>query len=96
MEIIQLSEFGEIDSALGFDFNDLWEESEIETAERRKTDSETAGNYVNMGALDPQEVREGLAHDRDSGFDNIDTSQAVVVDPSLETDPSDDDDPDAA
>jgi hypothetical protein len=46
MDIIQLSEFGDIDDGITFDFEPLYEMSAKERAEIRKVDADTDAVYV--------------------------------------------------
>lgn len=66
LKVIQLSEFGEIDPAIGFEFETLHETNQVEAAEVRKSDAETAQLYYEIGALSPQQVAKALSEDEDS------------------------------
>jgi phage-related protein (TIGR01555 family) len=72
LNFMQLSEFGEVDPDIIFDFNPLLSESEKEKAETRRSDAETDQIYVDMGALDPGEVRKKIADDPDSQYPGLD------------------------
>ncbi len=80
LDVIQLSEFGDIDRDIVFEFESLDELSEAEQATVRKSDADTAAVYVGAGVVSPDEVRAKLAADPASGYD------------SLEEDSEDDDD----
>jgi uncharacterized protein len=82
MDVIQLSEFGEIDPDIGFEWESLEDPDEVERATVRKTDAETAVAYINAGVLEPQEERERLASEDGSAYANLDLS----VIPEPETD----------
>lgn len=71
IEIIQLDEFGEIDDAIGFTFVPLSSPTIKELSEMRKADGETDKLYVDMGAVSPEEVRERVSADPNSGFNNL-------------------------
>lgn len=71
LEIIQLHEFGEIDEAIGFAFVPLSSPTIKELSEIRKADGETDKLYVDMGAISPEEVRERVSADPNSGFNNL-------------------------
>lgn len=92
LKVMQLSEFGEIDPNIGFVFKPLYQMTPKELSEIRRADADTAGVYVGLGALAPEEVREKLARDPISGFDGIDTS---IMPPEIDDDeppqPEDDD-----
>lgn len=68
IELIQLSKWGDVDPDITYDFVPLWEATEKEAGETRKSDAETAQMYVEMGALTAEEVRERLARDETSGY----------------------------
>lgn len=74
LEVIQLSEFGEIDPDITFSFVPLWQMSEKEQAEVRKSDAETDAVLVDIGAVSPQEVRERVAADETNGYHSLDVS----------------------
>ena len=80
LDVIQLSEFGDIDRDIVFEFESLDELSDSEQATVRKSDADTAAVYVGAGVVSPDEVRAKLAADPASGYD------------SLEEDSEDDDD----
>ncbi len=72
IDIIQLSEFGEIDPDISFKFLPLMEMSEKEKSEIRKTEAETDDILVNnVGSLSPDESRERLASDPDSPYHSL-------------------------
>jgi len=71
LQIIQLHLFGEIDDAIGFEFIGLTAPTIKELAEIRKSNAETDATYVDKGVLAPEEVRERLATDPDSGYNNL-------------------------
>jgi phage-related protein (TIGR01555 family) len=60
---VQLSLFGEVDPDLTFEFEPLWDLSAKEKSEKEKSDAERDDKYVNMGALDPAEVRARIIDD---------------------------------
>ena len=80
LEILQLHLWGTIDPNIEFNFNPLWEMDEKELSNIRKMDADTAAIYIDRGVLDPEEVREKLAHDIDSGYQGIDLTK-VIEDP---------------
>lgn len=71
IQLLQLHLFGEIDDAIGFEFVALTSPTVKELSEIRKSDAETAATYIDKGVLDPAEVRERVASDPDSGYDNL-------------------------
>jgi phage-related protein (TIGR01555 family) len=52
-------------------WNPLAVMSDKELAEIRKMNSETAGNYVDIGAIDNYEVRDGMIANEDSGYTGL-------------------------
>lgn len=96
LEVIQLSEFGEIDPDITFSFVPLWQMSEKELAEVRKYDADTDAVLVELGAVSPVEVRERIAAEETNGYHSLDVSDldedgapdAVPVEPPpLEDEP---------
>ena len=71
LQIIQLHEFGEIDPDIGFEFESLFELDGTQLATNRKSDADAAAAYIDRGVLAPEEVREQLAADPNSGYENI-------------------------
>ncbi|PND34540.1 hypothetical protein C1I89_10170 [Achromobacter pulmonis] len=74
LEMIQLSEFGEIDPDITFSFVPLWQMSEKELAEVRKLDADTDAVLVDIGVVSPQEARERVAADETNGYHSLDLS----------------------
>lgn len=72
LDIIQLSEFGEIDTGIDFDFLPLYQMDETQQATIRKTEADTDAVYIQAGVLDPSEVRQRLANNPDSPYDGLD------------------------
>jgi len=85
IKLIQLSEFGDVDEDIVFDFVSLWQQTEAELAANRKSDAEAAAIYVEMGAIMPEEVRQRLADDEYSGFNGLD--MGVKIEPSADEEP---------
>lgn len=74
IKVIMLSEFGEILEDLTFDFEPLFEITGKEQAAIRKSDGETDSVYAQTQVFTPQEIREKVASDPTSGYNNIDVS----------------------
>lgn len=72
---IQLSEFGEVDPEITFDFVSLWQlDDERKIAiERSKADIHDV--YLTAGVVSPDTVRQAVAADPDSPYHGIDLSQ---------------------
>jgi len=77
IKIIQLSEFGEINPDIRWEFAPIEEMSEKERADIRMIDSQVAGAMIDRGVLDPQEERERLARDKHSGYNGLDLNIEV-------------------
>lgn len=77
LEVLQLHLWGFIDPDIAFSFNPLWEMDEKEQANVRQMDANTAAIYIDRGVLDPEEVRERLAHDIESGYQGIDLTKEI-------------------
>jgi uncharacterized protein len=69
---IQLSLFGEVDPAIVFQFEPLYSLTEKEMAEARKAEAETDQVYIDTGVISPHDVRQRLANDPDSMYQNLD------------------------
>jgi phage-related protein (TIGR01555 family) len=78
LKVIQLHLWGEIDDSITFKFKPLWQPSAKEESEIRFNKAQEANIYVNLGSIDPQEVRQQLSDDPDSGWDNIDGDLEIV------------------
>jgi hypothetical protein len=87
VDFVQLSEFGDIDPDITYDFKQLWQLDEAGEAAVVKTRADTREAYLSMGAVTADEVREAIAGDKESPFNGLDLSQ-----PLLEPDPLDDTD----
>lgn len=82
LKVVQLHLFGEIDPDICFDFVPLYQLTGKELSEIREADGRTATAYINAGVVSPEEVRQQLAKDPESGYDGLDTS--VVVGPPVD------------
>ena len=76
LDLIQLSEFGDIDPEITFGFEPLWDSNETELAAIRKTDADTAQVYITAGVLLPEEERQRVATAEDSLYANIELADA--------------------
>lgn len=84
-ELVQMNLFGEIDDDLDFEFKPLWVLSDIEKSQIQKTKCEINIAYVDSKILSPEEVRENISRDPDSGYSNL---------PKMEISLDDEDEPD--
>lgn len=71
-ELIQLSLFGEIDPAITWEFNPLYQLDEKELAEVQKIKAETAAALTGGGIISGQEARQALSSDEQSPYNGID------------------------
>lgn len=88
IKIIQLALFGEIDKDIHFTFNPLDQQTPKELAEIRNTNAQAAGVYIDRGVISPQEDRERLARDPESGYQGLDIN-IEIEDPNKEEDDKD-------
>ena len=72
IDFIQLNLFGEIDPAIGFEFEPLWSLDEKGEAEVRKIKAETHQLYVDMGVFGQEEIRNIEIEDDDSPYNALD------------------------
>lgn len=87
IKIIQLDQFGEIDPAISFEFEQLEQMNDTELAAVRKSDADAGVAYITAGVLSPEEERTRLAADPQSGYSSLDVSDVPQVD--VDTQPDD-------
>jgi len=83
IDLIQLSLFGAIDPAIGFEFLPLWEMSDKDRADIRKADAEADVAYVTAGVVSNEETRQRIANDQTSPYYGVDLSDPA---PDVEED----------
>lgn len=71
LDILQLDMFGDVDTEIHFKFAPLSDEESRTKAETNKIKAETADIYYNMGAVGPQEIRDALIKDPNSGYNDL-------------------------
>lgn len=71
LDILQLHLFGEIDEAIGFEWKPLSSPTVKELAEIRKANAETDATLIDKGVVSPEEVRERVSSDPESGYNNL-------------------------
>lgn len=71
-DLIQLSLFGEIDQAIVWEFNPLYQLNEKELAEVQEINGRNAAQLVTASIVSPQEARQALSKDEQSPFNGID------------------------
>ena len=77
LDIIQLSEFGDIDPDISFEWEPLWEPTAAERATIRKTEADTASVYIDKGVISPDEERERLALEDQSAYSGLDLNREI-------------------
>lgn len=82
--IIQLSEFGEVDPEITFDFVDLWQMDDSQKATNEATKAQTHATYVDLGAVSQEEVRQAVAKDPDSAYAGLDLEDTPPPQPAGE------------
>jgi hypothetical protein len=89
LPVLQMHLFGEIDDAIGWQWNPLWAMSEKERAEILKSKADYFGALLDRGAVSAAEVRTAIAGDEDSPFFGIDADEVPEQphDPESEGDP---------
>lgn len=71
LQIIQLSEFGEIDEGITFEFVPLWELDAAGKAAVEKTKADTSAVYITASVVSNEEVRTQLAGDPESMYHGL-------------------------
>lgn len=85
LKVVQLHLYGTIDPEIIFTFNPLYQMSAKELSDIRKANAETAGTLIDRGVIDPQEERERLARDPESGYQGLDVEDMPEApDPNVE------------
>lgn len=84
LKLLQLNRFGAIDESVTFKFNELSDEDETKTATVQKLKAETDSIHITAGSLSAEDVRSRLAHDPDSGYNNIDIDDLPELPEDLE------------
>jgi phage-related protein (TIGR01555 family) len=70
-ELIQLHLWGDIDPDISFEWVPLDSPTDKELSEMRKADADAGVAYVGAGVVSPEEERERLRNDPDSGYTHI-------------------------
>jgi phage-related protein (TIGR01555 family) len=78
IELIQLSEWGEIDEAITFQFLPLWTLDASALAAMRKTEIDTDVAMIENGIIDPAESRKRVASDEDSPYATLDMGKEIM------------------
>ena len=78
LKVVQLHLFGEIDHDIGFAFIPLYQLTKKEEAEINELNSKVDSLYVIHGVLSPEEIRNRLAKDLDSGYLGLDVADIPI------------------
>jgi hypothetical protein len=84
IEIIQLSEFGEIDPDITWRFAPLWQLDEAGQAAVQKTKSDIAVQSIETGSLAPNDERKRLATDPESQYHGLDLGEEAPGTPDVD------------
>lgn len=71
LRVLQLHLWGKVDESIGFEWIPLDSPTDKELAEMRKSDGERDKGYIDAGVLSPDEVRDRLRGDPNSGYTGI-------------------------
>jgi phage-related protein (TIGR01555 family) len=74
IQLLMLHLWGEIDPTITFEFNPLWQVSALDAATIRVNNANADAVYLDRSVVSPEETRERLAKDQDSGYSGIDVS----------------------
>lgn len=86
--LIQLSEFGEIDEGLTYKFEPLWTLDDKELAEVNEIEARTDVQLVDAGIITVEEARKRLAADPEVPYDGLDPDDLPELpEPELELEP---------
>jgi hypothetical protein len=77
LELMQLSMYGSIDPDITYVWNPLETMTAKEKADIRKSDAEAAGVYIDRAVIAPEEERERIARDPESGYEGLDLSVTI-------------------
>lgn len=94
IQVLMLHLWGEIDETITFEFNPLWQVSALDAATIRVNNANADAIYLDRSVVSPEETRERLAADPDSGYAGIDVEDLPEVieseDPAMFGDNPDD------
>lgn len=84
IQLLMLNLWGEIDPTITFEFNSLWQVSALDAANIRVANANADAVYLDRSVVSPEETRERLAKDPDSGYSGIDVDDLPeVVEPDV-------------
>jgi phage-related protein (TIGR01555 family) len=77
VHMMMLSLWGEIDPEIAYEFAPLREMNAKDVAEIRNLGAQSDSIYQSIGAVGSDEVRKKLAHDPNSGYDNLEVDRVI-------------------
>ncbi|SCZ55779.1 MULTISPECIES: DUF1073 domain-containing protein [Photorhabdus] len=92
IDIIQLSEFGEIDPDISFTFEPLYQMTDEQKANIRKTDADTDSVLIAANVISTDEARERLANDENSPYHSLEINDIENDSEDVKDSFNDDDD----
>lgn len=84
LEIIQLSEFGEIDPDITFEFEPLYQMDDLQKSTVRKNDADTDVALITGGVISPDDARRRLAADPESLYHGLEVNDDLGEGPDDE------------
>lgn len=81
IDFVQLSEWGEVDEDITFDFKSLRQLDEGQKAGIEQQKAQTHEAYLEMGVVDAPEIREAVASDPDSPYAGLDLANRPMPEP---------------
>jgi phage-related protein (TIGR01555 family) len=87
LDIIQLSEFGDVDEDIIFEFENLWQLDDAAEAAVQQTLASIHETYLGLGVIAPEEVREAVAADDKSPYAGLDLGDELPAPPMPEGEP---------
>jgi len=82
LQVLQLDLWGEVDDEIDFEWVPLWELDEAAIAAVRKTEADTDAVLIEVGAIDPDEVRLRIASEPDSQYAGLDLTKPAPGPPT--------------
>ena len=79
IQLLMLHLWGEIDPTITFEFNPLWQVSAMDAATIRLNNANADAVYLDRSVVSPEETRDRLAKDPDSGYSGIDVDDLPEV-----------------
>ena len=90
LRILQMDIFGRIDDSIIFEFAPLSEKDERSAAETNKIQAETDAVNIQSGVISPQEARQRVIADPNSGYNNLTEEPEEIPEEVEPFDPNED------